>query len=440
MQISPRDKKLLKYSFLFILIALYLRFFLIPQTQSIHALKAKILTASEKYQLNQIYRQRITNLAQEKEQLRQKITAVRQSYPPQLSNSDVIAIIYAAAAESGLKIINLNLLDYIGTADMNSNLQVSGNQNSVIQNTAPAAPAPVNVTDAHMQALIQELGLAGAGTLMPANHAFGNLKITDGQGYLLKVKLIAEGNDRQLKAFFAKIANLPNQVVVKEYSLMLKDDRTLSADANLDFYGIADAYADHSRLLDESQFTALTPAAQVNLFAGQSALSLSLPNADHPSSLAGSQQDLLKDYDFSMRVVPYGNDLAPATISLAVRGLLDHSKSALIFGNQPGREEVELVIEEKDQRFYCKYRTQTEAFPDKKYLQTIEFKPAGAALKMIIDATPRKFAADKSSVYLMINNNSTRRFMLSIFNDDPQNPRIKVKAVNGKLDVLRNAD
>lgn len=438
---TKREKRLIIGCSIFLLMAAYILYFLIPQLRSFEQLKKGIGESSQSYMLNKIYSERLQNLDQEENKLVKQLSTIRQHYPPIMRQSDILFTVYTLASESGLKITGVSILDMIPVIP-NSN---SGAANTAIAATVSGTAVPdgqVKIKDPKMSELVRTLGLGGNGEYNAATATFTRQKISNGQGFVVPVKITAAGNDTQVKSFFFRLNNLPNQVLVKDYSLILKEPNVLEIEATLSFYGIADSYAEIPTLFKDTRREGES-GSPVNLFSGSlTAMMAGTSTGDTiETPLAESQllSNLLDGYDFSMRVVPYGNGMAPATVTLAARRLVNQDKSAVIYGDNQREERVDLVITENAGRFYCKYRTRSESFPDKNYQETVEFKPKSRELKFIIDSTPRKFKEDLASVNLVIVNNTSLRLLVTEMNDDTLKPRLKVTVTTGKYKILRNS-
>lgn len=426
--LTPRDKKLLAFAAVLLLVVFGWRLVIQPQATAIKSLKDDVVDARNLYQLNSIYGKRLVNLERDKTALLERIKAVRTVYPAVLRHSEIIALLNKAAADAGVTIENVTILDYV-------NPGLAGKQAAASNPAAAAAGPQMNVTDPRIVDLMQQLGLGANEGYAFAGNTYGGLEIADGSAFILPVKVALTGNEMQIARFFSTIAHLPNQVLVKDFSMMMNDSNLLSVDATFDFYGIADRYAQNTNLMpDGSVLQAPAGGGNISLFSGPPGVGAASAGSTAAAEAADS---IMAGYDFSMRVVPYGNEMAPATVSLSARGIVPKGKSSLIYGDSKGIETAELVIEEKQGKFFCKYRTQTEAFPESSFSKTVEFKPQSGDLGLVIDATPRKFAGDVSGVDLKVSNGTRRSLRVNIVNDDSLNPRVKVEKISGKVDVNR---
>lgn len=439
MNLTSREKRLIIGCSILVLLTAYVFYFLNPQLRSVEILKKGITDSSQNYVLNNIYADRIRHIDADKKKLQKQLSTVRKTYPTVIRQSDILFTIFSISADSSLKITGISILDLAPVLSGNKETTgvISASIADQIATSGVASPEMV-LKDPGMKAFAQDLGLLSDGSFNANAARYRDLQLNNGQGFIIPVKITATGTDEQVKIFFSRLKALPNQIIVKEYSLLTKESNLLELQALLNFYGIADSYVSANYLYQDRQIGSLVRTT--SLFSVPPDSMIASPTPTEPI-IEESQvmTNLLNSYDFSMRVVPYGNGMAPATVTLAARNLVNQEKSAVIYGDSPQEERVDMAIFEKDGRFYCKYRTKSESFPDKNYQETAEFKPQGRELRFIIDSTPRKYTEDHSAVNMVIANNTSLRLVITEINDDMVQPRLKITVNPGRYKFLRSS-
>ncbi len=259
-----------------------------------------------------------------------------------------------------------------------------------------------------------------------------NSAIPDGKGYEITVKIAANGTIKQIKDFFYLVENLKSKYSYRDFQISMGDKGILNFNVTVGFIGIADKKAGKYTMLETGEWVPLNAVGKTDIFNPyEGYMGAYFPDT---SNSAGNTKTNLNDilsqlqaYDFTMRVLPFGESIAMPTVSLLAKKVVFDDKDTImpiVYGDSEGEEKVDLYLEEKDGKMFCKFRTGHEAFPDRSYSRLVEFTPVGNDLKMLIDSTVRKYKNDNSTVRINITNKTKRNLIIKVSNDDANKPRV----------------
>lgn len=415
-----------------LIFAVYSFFVLIPQIQSIFLLNSEISEAEAKYQLYSGYEQKLKGVEENGKLFVEELSNIREAFPPNMSHSDIYVLFQLLSEYSGVGFKNLNISDA-------KEIKADGN----IANSAVA------ITDPQLIKLANEMGIR---TLNKTNLTStqnsseneieqasseettdkalkGPYNVLDGNGYVIEIATDSSGTDEQFKKLFSVIKDIPSQINIKQINFVPRGE-IIDATFVLQLYGIKDQARDFEGFFKKGSWQPLPVGKDVVW-----SKAIGLKDSTLSRGESNKEIETFNSYDFTMRIVPYGNSMAPSTISMSARNLTQKSVSGLIYGDNRLVEQVELHLSEKNGKLYCKYRTQTEAFPDKAFSQTAEFKVLRDNMVLGIDSIKRTYADDKSGVNLKIYNGTSKRLDVEVLNDDPDMPRVKVEKMSGSIEL-----
>lgn len=433
-----KNKRLLPLLALLAL-TMYISLALLPQVRRIADLNRDIAEAEAKYRLYNAYKGRLAGLEQNKADLTAKMANIRVIFPPETDHSDILILLCKLSEQSGIGLTGVN---------------ISGPKEISLTGRTALAPR-INITIPFLQEFSRALGIEPV-TGQPSKavtQGTGNTDgIADGKGYAIPVKAEATGTAAQFRDLFSRFETRKTRINVKQFNGTLNSDGKIKAIFTLEFYGIKDRGAEDAGFNRDDTWTPemLVPGRDVFV---NPAASAALQNSSLlPAVSAGSSSSAISaisaasggsqgftaasgGYDFTLRAVPYGNNMAPSTVSLSARNLKESGISGLIFGDNSGVENVELRLTEASGRFYCSYETETEKFPGSASAEMAEFIPSEGDILLGVDSMQRVFQEDRSGVNLKIYNNTSRLLIVEIMNDDAGDPRVRIEKISGAISV-----
>lgn len=281
-------------------------------------------------------------------------------------------------------------------------------------------------------------------------------KVPDGKGYYVTVKIEATGTNDQIKKYLTSISELGTKAYCKTTSIVpvsgqiMEEDevKKLKFTAEIAFYGIMDQAAGGYYMIPSGDWIPKAPANEkTDLFKLYKGYYSSPGSANSLGDLTGGsaasngdKSDASKEetdvgsYDFAVVASAFGGGLAPSvSVSCKNPGEDSSFSRPVVYGDNKGIENVEIFIEQKNGKYYCKFKTDHEAYPNDKYTQTFEFIPEGNELRLVILSSARMSENDKAGVKIDIINNSSKNLTYTVMYDDTKSPRVKIDKTVGSV-------
>ncbi|HEY5583135.1 MAG TPA: hypothetical protein VIK78_01420 [Ruminiclostridium sp.] len=461
MKFTPRDKKLLIALGIIIFLAVLFKFLFLPKLTNISTLKTDIDTLNSTYATNMAYKAKSENIDSDIKILSKKLVDLRAIYPPSINCDELLIIMRDLTNASKLDITSMTF-----DGSKPTNLLALENTDAKATTTTPAPDAAVasvvgNQALAQPQVDINALNNGSTADIMNYFYLWGlkslqdpssteAVVIPDGKGYSASVKIDAQGTNEQVKSFLTSLSKLANRAYCKNASIVELSNgqsdaakQMLKFTAEIEFYGIMDKGAGEYYLLPNGKWMPVAAAGKSNLFepySGYTASSSS--NSESATNLIPKQNENtannveLGNYDFSMVASAFGGGLAPS-VSVACKNPESNVTYAnpVVYGDNKGIENTELFIEEKAGKYYCKFKTDHESYPDKQYKETFEFVPVGKDLRLVILSSQRSGEEDKAGVNFNIINNTNKNLKYEIKYEDAKAPRVKIGKTVGSVSI-----
>lgn len=449
MNFTAKDKKTLTIVGIFLVLFFSWKFFFSPQLNSISALKKEIKEKKDIYSTNMIYKEKSNNLESELKFLNQRLQDIKVKYPPDLNYDEVFMIIKKLASSSGVSISNIKFDVKSGSSDVKSPQEQvpadpsqvnTGQVNTGGANSSSSITADVgqsiekNTLDSDgrkIQQFIDEFGLpvsGGSDSKAPFNN---------GEGYKIGLMLAGKGKMNQIQGFLKGVEDMKNKTLYNQIQINKGTDENLIFNLSLSFLGIYNN-AGGSKIIEDKDLPVVDKEVRQDIFnpyEGYVGQNISTINKENTTNIT---IDEIKKYDFTMRVMPYGDNIAPPTVSLTAKkavltGVIKNMP--VVYGDSNNEVNVELYVEELKGKYYFKFKTSQEAFPDSQYINTHEFLPEGNEITLLVDSTPRKYLGDKSSAVIKIINKTKKNVKINVINEDKNNPRVKFENLQPNITV-----
>ncbi|KNY26705.1 hypothetical protein [Pseudobacteroides cellulosolvens] len=452
MNFTAKDKKTLTIVGIFLVLFFSWKFFFSPQLNSISALKKEIKEKKDIYSTNMIYKDKSNNLESELKFLNQRLQDIKVKYPPDLNYDEIFMIIKKLASSSGVSISNIKFDVKSGSSDVkspqeqvpadpsqvNTGQENKGEANSSSSITAAVGqPIENNTLDSDgrkIQQFINEFGMpvsGGSDSKAPFNN---------GEGYKIGLMLAGKGKMNQIQGFLKGVEDMKNKTLYNQIQINKGTDENLIFNLSLSFLGIYNNTGG-SKIIEDKDLPVAEKEVRQDIFnpyegyVGQNISTESTINKENTTNIT---IDEIKKYDFTMRVMPYGDNMAPPTVSLTAKkavltGVIKNMP--VVYGDSSNEVNVELYVEELKGKYYFKFKTSQEAFPDPQYIGTHEFLSEGNGLTFLVDSTPRKYLGDKSSAVIKIINKTKKNVKVDVINEDKNNPRVKFENLQPNISV-----
>lgn len=463
MKLTQRDKKLLIGLAVFIFAVVFIKFIFLPKMNNISTLKLDIAELNNTYTMNMAYKTKSESLDSDIKILSERLKKLREVYPPSINCDELLIIIHGLIRDSDMEIASMSF-----ESPKEVTLQADQAKTDVTAaGQSPDQAAAGTQESGQNQGIDQILngGMNAASGILNYFYLWGltgqqgqinpeAAVIPDGKGYDVTVKLDGQGTNGQIKKFLSNITKLKNVAYCKNLNITgqnavqaSEEENQLRFTAELQFFGIMDKGAGEYYLLEDGKWIPVPAAGKTDIFsayegfsAGEAAYS-SAETGDGTSKEDGGsgEEDKSGNYDFSVISSAFGGGLAPSvSISCKNPESKENYASPIVYGDNRGIENAEIYIEQKGGKYFCKFKTDHEAYPDRQYNETFEFIPTGKDLNVRILSFPRTGEEDKSGINLTIENKSDKNLIYHIENDDPKLPRVNIVKTTGSVNNEKN--
>ena len=464
MSLTSRDKKLLILLAIVIFLALYIKFLLMPKINSIGEINSQINTLNDTYSVNLTYKNMVNSIESDVKIITQRLNDLRKIYPPNINSEELLVLIKRISDKAGIEVSAINF-EPIKVAEMSSSDTPAATEQ--LQTSMPAADVgnqlvaqqSQKVTDALEGKIAYYFNMLG---LVPAKQSSGAaIVVPDGAGYCVSVRIVATGTNNQIKKFYDELNKLDNKAYCKEANIEyggsgLQTDNLdkpldavnfeLKLSTTIEFYGIMDSGAGEYYMLPNGKWIPYPAYGTTNIFQPSTEFMDGIIDGTAQSKLTNGSSATntttsaasYENYDFAIVTSSFGGGFTPS-VSISCKNVVDRQKyqNPIAYGDNKGVENVELFIEQKNGKFYCKFKTDHESYPDKQYNEVMEFTPNGSELVLSIISADRINKEDTSGVNVNITNNTKLKLVYKVINDNSQSPRVKIgktvgDVVNGK--------
>lgn len=463
MKLTQRDKKLLIVLGVVIFTVVFLKFLMLPKLGSISQLKTDIATLNDSYAVNMAYKAKVKRIDGDIKILSKKLGDLREIYPPSIDSEELLVLMMNLTSEAGLEVKAISFGDIGGMDGTKADYKADSESESKDTTQKEEGTPDAKVDNISENGDGSKLGNGILSDIRNYFYLWG-LKskknsvvddaVPDGNSYGVSVKLEATGDNEQIKAYFDELSKLKNKAICKAVSISPgqnggqndKDRKNLKLNAEIVFYGIMDKGAGDYYMLEDGKWAHIPANGKKDIFKSYSGFSV-LGQSGHTQNTGiddtkNSVEDKAKSqldeiipgtYDFSVVASHFGGGLAPSVSINCKNPASSENSFSVVYGDNKGTENAEIFIEQKNGKYYCKFKTDHESYPDKQYSQTMEFIPVGEDLKLVIISSERQDENDKSGIKLNIINNSDKQFVYQIFMDDSDLPRVEIGKTVGKV-------
>jgi type IV pilus assembly protein PilO len=239
-----------------------------------------------------------------------------------------------------------------------------------------------------------------------------------------------EGKYENIITFLKQVENSAKLIAVP--TITLTDNVTgVKGNIQLEFYSSPSAIQENDEYL---AWTIENPYGKSNPFGGKEAILLSNnANKDISKSSASAKKSEVKE-DLSMTLRSSYSDL-PSFILGKSR---DVSRGSYIYSTKNDNQKVEIVIQNKDGQYYCKYKNGNSSYPTDYGQIGTSFIPNSDNIILKIYSSNRKDIDDKVSSDISISNLSDKNVNVIVSDDDKTSPRVNVKAEKGNVTISNN--
>lgn len=446
LKISLNDKRVFVVLGILGLAVIYYNIFFIGQQKTIKKYNKDIALFEDSNRDSDLIMSKVAGIDTELKIFNEKLKIVRSMFPPDITQESALVLLKQFSTETGFKIENISFSDMKAVGGSSSPVSTTSSATQTVQNSESVDkketgkeieeednPSGAQITSTLSNTTISDSKLLKA--LEVLGIAYGQAGtssgIPDGKGYSLGLNINGTCTNKQLKNFLYKLKNFKSAISIKSVQINGSKDDELTVNMEIEFIGIADKKAKEQGRFFDVQWSPLNPAGKNDMFKpfeGYGKAEGTNEAVEKSENDVYSNENQYKEYQFSMRVLPFGFETAPPTVTFVGESVPSYeSRMPIVYGDSKDNENVELHIEVKNGKYYCKFRTDHEAFPDVAFSGFAEFKAVGKEIKMLIDSSKRVSTNDNSGVVVTVTNNSDKNLVIDVINEDANRPRVSIK-------------
>jgi len=224
--------------------------------------------------------------------------------------------------------------------------------------------------------------------------------INDENAFRVDVNFGFSGEYFQIKNFMKKLETSLNKTTINSFNIETGKDGQKQGVISISLYGFKD-----SKLPVYDLWSLGQPSGKNDLFSRTGTVTYEVNDANM--------------CDFDIHLSPITSDMPSVIVSKY------GSYGTEIYGDNKGRENVNVYVSEKSGRLYYKYSTQSINYPLDN--STVEFKAATINDIIIkVYSESRLSDADNSGINLIVHNQTNRNINVVPYGDDKVNPRVNV--------------
>ncbi len=377
----------------------------------------------------------------------EKIKNIRTLFPPEISQDDVLILMKKFSLESGFTIKNISFkelsevkgspLSSVSSSTKAASGTDSKDETEKGDKTTASTKKPTSTDkttaktakEIKIEKFINALNSLGIAYGQSSEQENSKKNVADGKAYSLGISISGTSDNKQLKDFLYRVQNFTNVTSVNNIQVNSDAEGLLSVNMEVEFYGIADRKAAAEGDYFDVEWIPLKVAAKTDMFRPfDGYIEASDQRVEENDNTVVQDSSEYSAYDFSMSVLPFGNNMSPPTVSLLGKSVMANAgRMPIIYGDNRENEKVDLYIETVNGEYYCKFKTGHEVFPDETYKNLARFKPVGEDIRMLIVSSKRTSTNDTSGVAITITNKTGKNLVVDVTDDDNNRPRVSIK-------------
>ncbi|MEN8907077.1 MAG: hypothetical protein ABF289_14045 [Clostridiales bacterium] len=471
--ITDKEKKILIILGIFVLIFVYFYFFLMPKVKNMNKLKEEITVYNNEYEINKEYMNRVKNIDTELKILYQKQKNLWEVLPPYINYDELLLILKDSSVKSGLKINDFQFETILGfnstpkdenlgeiPAESENSIN-DENKNDENKNEDEKTGGPEEEesksekkeeTIIKDNKLVKAMEFFGIGSLIDLDGEENSI-LDEGDGFYLPIRINSSGTYDELKKFIKIVKSKKNKMEFADIFIENTLEDNLNFNLKLHVFGIKDSSAEDFSFLHGEEINEININKDKDIFSlvdGINKDTMDNVDKDNAESDLITYTELEKDilseigkYDFLINLLPFGNNMAPPTITIVGKNIISGEGIDLIptiYGDGNKNIFVDFELIEKNGKHFVKYRTEQDSFPEQTYTEMVEFKPSGDDIVLVVNSINRKFKGDNSGMNFNVINSTKNKFIVKVINDDKDKSRIEAGQISGdvKFEFIKN--
>lgn len=413
MKLSNREKILLGSLGVLILIVAYYQFILMPQLNKIEELRTEVEEYSNKVNEVRIEISPKNKIHKEFKEINSKIALSTEDLFPKLIQEKFITIIDTISKESevdtesiGFTEEEIDIIDY--------EVDEAGSQNYYLKGL-------VQIYNGQSK---KEVMTEGKSQENDNKEDVSKNETSKSQLEKMRATINFSGKYEDIIDFVKKIEDYDKNISIKSMNINKCEESSIAGNIVLDFYAVPKL---HDQDADYLKWEIANIYGRENPFK---------PFSGYTAANSKGSRYFRRNYDFFMTVKPITSDLPTVIIGKSK----DTSMNTYVFADNPEFEDVEFEIIQDGDKYYYKYKTKSESYPENYDGKGIEFKPIADAIEFYITTYKRNSENDNTGISLSVVNKSDLRLNVRIDHEDKNRPRVKVVKKTGDVIIKRSVE
>ncbi|MBP5427641.1 MAG: hypothetical protein J6Y29_07155 [Clostridiales bacterium] len=373
------------------------KFVFCKQMEKRERLLSEIDTVSFKYDLQEENKRNVEEIAKKFKEYKENLTKIRENYPPVMQYEELMFLYQ----------------DFMNKIPYNFNGVSLSLYNTIKGPSISSEELIKQITDEDVLKKAYEMGFITD----TEEYRFQDAQLEDGSAYGANYSVTITGTMDKVWGFLDLMRNYKPKVAMTSFSLTGHEDGTVTAPINFSILGIMDKHVVGYSMLEKNYWNRTKISGKDNLFVRTDATGT--VTTDNKAKYTADKAD------FGMRLIAYTEGVTPQTVLLGIQNPKGEFQGAAeVYGDNKAVERVDIYVEEKEDKFFTKIKTQSNSFPDEEYEELVEFEPKGDDLFLYITSSDRLNDEDESGVDIHVENKTDRKFVIKIKYDPEDRPRV----------------
>lgn len=225
----------------------------------------------------------------------------------------------------------------------------------------------------------------------------------------ISVNITFESSYKNMLSFIDAIQNNPINISITNINTVTKEGDIIQGIITLNFYELPklDGYVEENK---EWIWEDLIESGKINPF-----------QTDGGTYVSNSESSEEDTFDFYVSLKPETSDLPTIIVGKAE----DKNRTTYVYADSNVIENIEFQFKKEDSKYYYKYSTKDEKYPNDG--TWMSFTPVGSGIKIKIYSSQRNSKTDSAGANIAVTNTSGLNIRFEIEDDDKTNPRVYFK-------------
>lgn len=237
----------------------------------------------------------------------------------------------------------------------------------------------------------------------------------------LKVSLNFKGSYKNVVDFVKSLENYSKHIAMVSINLSQSSETEIAGTSVLEFFAIP-KITDEDK--DYLKWDLQNPYGKENIFDGT--VGITPPQTVEEINTVGKPK-----YDFVMSLKPQSSDIPTIILGRAN----DKERKTYVYADSNKVEDIEIVIEKENEKYYYKYKTSRDSYPINFNEEKVEFNPGSSEIYFNIISSLRLSAEDKSGAKIKLINKADKKIVVSVEGEDTTSPRVRIEGEGGNIEV-----